>query len=230
MRKIKEALKLIVFRPYLIIDFDYDKYWRNKRGSKMQNLTEFQKTRADCVIKMIEAEGKVLDLGSGDGSVISYIEKNTKLDITASDFSEVSLEHLNFTRQLVLKIDVENLQTIELQQYNFKYVFAFEVLEHVKGSEQLLMNLLQIGDEVVFSVPNTGYFAHRLRLLFGKFPLQWRLSPSEHLRFWTLSDMRWWLNSLGYHDAQIETYEGLALLNRIFPSIFSMGIIVKVKK
>ena len=144
MRKIKEALKLIVFRPYLIIDFDYDKYWRNKRGSKMQNLTEFQKTRADCVIKMIEAEGKVLDLGSGDGSVISYIEKNTKLDITASDFSEVSLEHLNFTRQLVLKIDVENLQTIELQQYNFKYVFAFEVLEHVKGSEQLLMNLLQI--------------------------------------------------------------------------------------
>ena len=58
MKKLKEALKLIIFRPKLIIDFDYDKYWRNKRGSKMQNLTKFQRYRADLAIKMIESEGK----------------------------------------------------------------------------------------------------------------------------------------------------------------------------
>ena len=86
-------------------------------------------------------------------------------------------------------------------------------------------------DKLIFSVPNTGYVAHRKRLLFGSFPLQWRNNPGEHLRFWTLGDMKWWLKQLNlYEKSIIKTYEGFPLLNKLWPGMFAMGIIVIIKK
>jgi len=87
---------------------------------------------------------------------------------------------------------------------------------------------------LIFSVPNTGHYSHRIRLLLGKFPMQWRHHPGEHLRFWCFSDMRWWLMScLKFKEEKfnIIPYNApISLLNKIFPSIFSRGILVYVSK
>ena len=37
---------------------------------------------------------------------------------------------------------------------------------------------------------------HRLRYMLGRFPLQWIVNPNEHIRFWTLKDLIWWLDYL----------------------------------
>ena len=230
MRKIKESIKLIIHRPKLALDFDYEKYWVDKRGDAMGAITPFQQNRANAVLSLLGGDGRVLDIGSGDGGIINYLRARSELVITASDISELALQKLRSLNFDVLSLDVENIPEDLIRQSDFKYIFAFEVLEHVKDSETLLSTLCDLSETVIFSIPNTGYFAHRLRLLFGKFPLQWRLSPSEHLRFWTLSDLKWWLESLGYKDAVILTYEGIPFLNKLFPSLFSMGIVAKVSK
>ena len=230
MRKIKESIKLIFHRPKLVLNFDYEKYWKDKRGDAMGAITSFQKNRANVVLSLVKNKGNVLDLGSGDGGIIDYLRNQSDLTITASDISYLALEKLKSNNFDVLKIDVENLPKDIIKQHSFKYIFAFEVLEHVKDSETLLSNICNLSETVIFSIPNTGYFAHRLRLMFGKFPLQWRLSPSEHLRFWTLSDLSWWMKSLGYEDVKIVTYEGIPFLNKLLPSLFAMGIVVKVSK
>jgi len=230
VRKIKESIKLIIHRPKLALDFDYDKYWVDKRGDVMGAITPFQQNRANAVLSLLGGDGRALDIGSGDGGIINYLRSRSELVITASDISELALQKLRSRNFDVLRLDVENIPEDLIRQSDFKYIFAFEVLEHVKDSETLLSTLCDLSETVIFSIPNTGYFAHRLRLLFGKFPLQWRLSPSEHLRFWTLSDLKWWLESLGYKDAEILTYEGIPFLNKLFPSLFSMGIVAKVTK
>ena len=106
---------------------------------------------------------------------------------------------------------------------------CFEVLEHLSSPENLIESMLKNTKvAIIFSVPNTGYIFHRLRLLFGSFPIQWRLNPGEHLRYWTKSDLNWWLNNICSEKNlkfNICTYEGLPFLNKLLPSLFSMGLI-----
>jgi len=83
---------------------------------------------------------------------------------------------------------------------------------------------------VFFSIPNSGYFIYRLRLLFGKFPKQWSVFPNEHLRFWTLGDLKWWLCALGYKKYKIFCYKGIPILNILLPSLFAAGLVVYIEK
>jgi 2-polyprenyl-3-methyl-5-hydroxy-6-metoxy-1,4-benzoquinol methylase len=111
------------------------------------------------------------------------------------------------------------------------YYIVLEVLEHVPNSEEVLRALVnKCTRSVFFSVPNTGFFRHRLRLLFGKAPAQWVTMPNEHLRFWTIRDMRWWLTALGYTKFTIIPYHGVPGLNRLMPNLFAEGMIVSVEK
>jgi 2-polyprenyl-3-methyl-5-hydroxy-6-metoxy-1,4-benzoquinol methylase len=111
------------------------------------------------------------------------------------------------------------------------YYIVLEVLEHVPNSEEVLRALVnKCTRSVFFSVPNTGFFRHRLRLLFGRAPAQWVTMPNEHLRFWTIRDMRWWLKALGYTKFKITPYHGVPGLNRLMPNLFAEGQIIEVSK
>jgi hypothetical protein len=106
-----------------------------------------------------------------------------------------------------------------------------ELLEHIPHSEELMLSALGKSQKGIFiSFPNTGYYRHRLRLLFGKFPLQWRVFPNEHVRFWTYTDAKWWLKSLGIQNYTLHCYKGIPLLNKILPSIFGAGMIIEISK
>ena len=57
-----------------------------------------------------------------------------------------------------------------IKKYNPSYISLFEVLEHMKEPEDFLLKLLQNKKIKVFiSLPNTGFFIHRVRFLFGRF-------------------------------------------------------------
>ena len=81
---------------------------------------------------------------------------------------------------------------------------------------------------MIFSFPNSGYYAHRLRFLFGRFPLQWVVHPGEHLRFWTVKDVNSWVNALKMNFIKLIVYEGVPVLNKIWPSMFGQGIIIVI--
>ena len=63
--------------------------------------------------------------------------------------------------------------------------------------EEFLLELLENKsiEKVFFSIPNSGFFMHRIRYMLGRFPLQWIVNPNEHIRFWTLKDLIWWLDT-----------------------------------
>ena len=119
-----------------------------------------------------------------------------------------------------------------IKNNNPNYISLFEVLEHMKNPEDFLLKLLNHKNIKVFiSLPNTGFFTHRIRLLFGRFPLQWIAHPSEHLRFWTITDLKWWLGFLNiYNQSKIIPYKGVPFLNKIWPNLFAEGSFVIVNK
>lgn len=209
---------------YHSADTSYDEYWTQR---DMGSLNSFQKYRADFLLKYARGNDSILDIGCGDGRILAYLKgKNSGLQLSGIDSSQKALEVARGRGLDAMQGDLRDLSS--LSDHSADYVVLFEVLEHMADSEKLLAWACEHARKaVVFSVPNTGFIMHRLRLLFGRFPLQWRAHPAEHLRFWTMRDMHWWLCSLGYRY-EVHAYEGVPALNRIWPALFAAGLIVRV--
>ncbi|MDO8492466.1 MAG: methyltransferase domain-containing protein [bacterium] len=248
LKKIKDKLYFIkrwwqmIFcypQDHIIAEADYDAYW-TKRGEDKQKakaplLNSAQKKRAEIIAEIIKEDGErkvsILDVGCGDGELLHYLSSMVKADkIIGVDGSPRALELAKKLGILGIEMNVNNKESIEKLPPS-DFVLLLEVLEHLPNTEEVLRASFKIAARgVFFSFPNSGYFLFRLRLLFGRFPMQWRVHPGEHLRFWTVGDTRWWLKALQYENYDLRCYRGIPLLGKPFPSLFAEGILVYLPK
>lgn len=216
-------------------DFDYDEYWRQKRGQALAGLSAWQRRRAKVVANFLKQEKGAIsigDIGSGSGSIIVYLKEFLNITKgTAYDSSKVALEAATENGLETMFLDLRNEED-RLKIVPHDYHLLFEILEHVPASEKLLAAAFANSSKgVFFSFPNTGFLIHRCRLMFfGRFPMQWRSFPNEHVRFWTIKDVRWWLKALGYTNYQFAFYAGVPILRNIWPNMFCSGLMVYLKK
>lgn len=212
---------------------DYDTYWGDKRGKALGTLSRWQRLRADMALRYIDHKAPItiLDIGCGDGTVLAYVKGRTELARAIGvDISEVALMKAREQGIETFRSQADPLKDLPIS-LRADYVFLFEVLEHMVNPEAQLRASFDIANRAVFfSFPNTGYITHRFRLLLGRFPLQWRVHPSEHLRFWTFRDLLWWLKALGYKNYRIHAYEGVPVLNTLWPSLFAQALFVYLPK
>ncbi|MEK7177169.1 MAG: class I SAM-dependent methyltransferase [Patescibacteria group bacterium] len=215
--------------------FNYDEYWKEKRGEKyIGSLGSWQKKRAEIASSIISKSNGVSinDIGSGAGEVLLYIKNHTLIkQATCYDSSTYALDIAKSLGLETKKFDLNNkgdYSKIQLADFTI----MFEVLEHVPGSEELLKFAYDSSRKgVLFSFPNTGFFIHRFRLFFfGKFPMQWARHPAEHLRFWTKRDLLWWLKAQGYENYKVRYYVGVPVLKNIWPNMFAAGFFVEIIK
>ncbi|QEF98727.1 Methionine biosynthesis protein MetW [Stieleria maiorica] len=235
LNKLRNAFKSAYFlfsaMPDLRLDEQYEEYWKEKRPEGLGAITPFQKERASWILNYIEPDSSLLDIGCGDGGVLLYLRSEVEnLDCTAVDYSADALKFLEKQGLQTRTVDLNDLESVEALP-DADYIVLFEILEHLQYSEKVLLGLTRKAKKgVFFSIPNSGYFPYRLRLLSGRFLMQWRMQPNEHLRFWTYKDLKWWLGQLGLRrDATIHLYEGIPLLNSLWKSMFAMGMVVFVR-
>lgn len=214
--------------------FDYDSYWRERRGEYMGRLGKWQLRRAKLASEIIKKRGgeSVNDIGAGAGEVLKFIKDALSLkSAIAFDSSPYALEIAKSSGLDTEMFDVNNEDDFtRLKKTDF--TLLFEILEHIPKSEELLgMSYRNSAKGVLFSFPNTGFFIHRFRLFFfGRFPLQWVKHPREHLRFWTVNDLKWWLKAQGYRNYKIYYYVGIPILKDIWPSMFAAGLFVEITR
>lgn len=213
---------------------DYDAYWKVKRGKRIGELSEWQEERASYIVNILKRESGSIELGDvgcGDGSILAYLNKNLS-NIAAMygyDSSDFALEKARESSIQTHRFEASNVESFDSLGAH-DYYLLLEVLEHVPHSEALLFAALRKSRRgVFFSFPNTGFITYRLRLLFGKFPLQWKVFPNEHVRFWTYADLKWWLNALDIKNFEIYPYKGIPFLNGLLPGLFAAGFMVYVK-
>lgn len=230
----KDWHKIFTHRPFTLNgkgEVDYDRYWQERRKNLTTvKLTSFQKQRADLIAPYLNRGDTVLDLGCGDGNMLTYLKEVRSIKPIGADISQQAIQSLSAKEIEVLSLDLNHLKETD-DIPNVDFITGFELIEHLPEPESLIYKLQSKTKKgFIFSFPNTGYYVHRLRLLFGKFPLQWRTHPGEHVRFWTVSDAKWWVKNLGFELEAIIPYEGLPILNRLLPSVFSRGIIIIIHK
>jgi methionine biosynthesis protein MetW len=210
---------------------DYDKYWQKRRGENYQSsLSSWQKERADIVKEYFKTGDTVVDVGGGDGAMLKYLQSQVNIRAIVVDFNDIVLQEAQKIGLEVIKIDLNDINDIK-KIPTCDYILGFEILEHLSNPEEFIFLVKdRVKKSMIFSFPNTGYYTHRLRLLFGRFPLQWVHHPGEHLHFWTVSDVRWWVKYLGFKLLFLHIYEGLPGFKKIWPTLFGQGIIIVISK
>jgi len=174
------------------------------------------------------------------GEVIEYLyNNNSPKKVVGIDISSEAIKQLakkGFDGK-VIDIQSKKFKIFLKQNIKFDYIIITEVLEHIQHPEAVILTIKEIlPNAIIFiSVPNAGFIIHRLRLLFGRFPIvSINCHIKEHIRFWTYKDFKFWVNYLGY---KIKSYDGnsnfklLGLyIGRLFPSLFAQQIVYQIKK
>lgn len=210
---------------------DYDKYWRKRRGESQHfQLSAWQRQRAELVLPFLSDGDVVVDIGGGDGSMLAFWQSQKNIRGVCVDNNQLILNQAKERGMETVKTDLSISENWE-QIPACDFLTGFEILEHLPNPEEFILKVaVRVRKEMIFSFPNSGYYAHRLRLLFGRFPLQWVVHPGEHLRFWTVADARSWIRALGFRLVGLITYEGVPFANRCWPTLFGQGIIIRINR
>ena len=130
---------------------------------------------------------RVLDVGCGDGSLMSLLIKEKKIKARGLELVEENVKKCIYKGLSVIEGNAET----ELHQFpsqSFDFVVLSQTLQAFYNPEKVLTDLLRIGKSVIISIPNFGYWKVRTSLLlFGKMPVTktlpntWYNTPNLHM-------------------------------------------------
>lgn len=221
--EVASALRGMFRDPAFGAAIDYEAYWRHRAPGGVQ-------PRFQIIASGLRAGDRVLDIGCGDGAMLAYLAARCGTRGLGIDVSE---EAVRRTAARGLEARVQSPADLLRAGGSFDHVVASEVVEHVAEAEQLVLTAWSMAQRTLWlTFPNIAYFPHRLRLLAGRFPVQWVVFPGEHLRFWSVPDFRQWIVSLGLPVPRLVPSNGLTTvsLHRLWPNLFANQIVARIDR
>ena len=139
------------------------------------------------IADLIPKNTRILDVGCGDGSLMSLLTKEKNIEARGLELKEENVKKCIYKGLTVIEGNAET----ELHQFpsqSFDFVVLSQTLQAFYNPEKVLKDLLRIGKSVVISIPNFGYWKVRASLLFfGKMPVtktlpnSWYNTPNLHM-------------------------------------------------
>lgn len=129
---------------------------------------------------------KVLDLGCGDGSLLRHLKDARGARGYGIEIADENIVTCIRSGVNVIQMDLESgLSGFEAQSFDF--VILSQTLQAMKNIEQLVSEMLRVGKHGIVTLPNFGYWRHRLQIMTGNMPVsedlpyQWFDTPNIHL-------------------------------------------------
>ena len=159
----------------------------------------------DALLSMLNKDASrcILDLGCGNGHLVSYLIKQG-YDAYGTDASENGIAIAK--KEYPDRFFVQDLSTdqlpVELQKLKFDTIISTEVIEHLynpDGFIEFCKNALQINGELIISTPYHGYWKNMLLAILGKWDSHhdptWH---GGHIKFWSRNTLTKLLTSKGF--------------------------------
>lgn len=174
--------------------------------------------RADLVriAGWIDDGSRVLDLGCGDGLLLSYLQKHKNVVGAGVELDDQQvIQCVRRGVQVVQQNLEEGLALFGDQQ--FDTVVLSQTLQSMHRTEHILREMARVARYGIVSFPNFGYWPHGWSILRGRMPVtgempyQWYNTPNIHLC--TLSDFEDLAAQLGLRITNMAAFNGSAEVN-----------------
>ena len=185
------------------------------------------------ILGMVTDGASVLDLGCGEGELLSILEKEMKVRGQGIEFSEQAIYSCVEKGLSVYHGDIDT----GLSEYgdgSFDYVILNESLQQVWKSGVVLNEALRVGRKVIVGFPNFGYYSVRLQVFFGgrtpvtpSLPYMWYDTPNVH--FISISDFEEYCKNRGVSVLD-SVFIRKNSVTRILPNLFADTGIFMISK
>jgi methionine biosynthesis protein MetW len=142
----------------------------------------------------INSGASVLDLGCGDGELLSLLIRNRQVHAQGVELSEQAIGNCVATGLSVFQQDIDTGLT-EYAEKSFDYVILNQTLQQVRKPHFAIKEALRVGKKVIIGFPNFCYIADRIQIFFrGKVPVsdslpyEWYDTPNLH--FLSIADFK----------------------------------------
>lgn len=154
----------------------------------MQNNVNITIYRQDFAIiaNWVKFGSKVLDLGCGDGELLQFLRGSLEVKGYGVEKDDANVLACLNNGSNVIQMDLEDgLSGFEDQ--SFDTVILSQTLQAMHNTEAIVLEMLRVGQEVIVTFPNFGYWRNRIQITMGQMPVsktlpyQWYDTPNVHL-------------------------------------------------
>jgi methionine biosynthesis protein MetW len=144
-----------------------------------------------AIAKWIKPKSQVLDVGCGDGTLLSYLKEAKSAHVYGVELAD---DKVLACAQKGLNIVQQNLEggLALFEDNSFDTVILSQTLQTIHQTARILSEIARVGNECIVSFPNFGHWSHRASVALGRMPVskslpyQWYDTPN--VRVLTIAD------------------------------------------
>ena len=187
--------------------------------------------------KWVEEKAKVLDLGCGNGDILSELQKSKSVNGLGVEIEEKNIEECLLKNINVIEQNIDD-GLANFSNDSFDVIILSQTIQVLKNPNTALEEITRIGKTCIVTIPNFGHWRSRLSLLFnGRMPVTSPLPESwyetSNIHLCTLQDFEILCAELSIsieeRVAVSSNNESKWYLN-IWPNLFSASAIYKISK
>ena len=134
---------------------------------------QYGSTRSDyrAIIEWVEKGSSVLDLGCGEGELLSDLVEEKQVKARGIEVDEKAI-YMCVARGLsVFQQDIDTGLS-EYTNHSFDYVVLNQSLQQVKKPDFVMKEAMRVGKKTIVGLPNFAHYSARFQLFFrGKVPV-----------------------------------------------------------
>ena len=132
----------------------------------------------NLIANLIEDNSKIIDIGCGDGELLDFLNKSKNAKIQGLEIDQKKVNKCVAKGLSVIQGDADKDLSLYPEK-SFEYVILSQTIQATLEPKKILYELTRIGEKVIVSIPNFGFWKVRLDLLFkGKMPITRKLNST----------------------------------------------------
>ena len=176
------------------------------------------------ILSWINSGASVLDLGCGNGYLLSLLVREKSIRANGIEVSEESIKRCVAAGVSVFQEDIDS-GLAEYAEKSFDFVILNHTLQQVRKPNSVLTEALRVGSKTVVGFPNFCYLTDRFQIFFhgrvpvtASLPYEWYDTPNLH--FLSIADFQAYCRKqkIVVHD---EAYFRKSRRVRFLPNLFA---------
>ncbi len=140
----------------------------------------------EIISKLVASNTKVLDIGCGDGELLSFLKKEKNVDARGLEISQKLVTQT--IKKGISAIQGDGEKDLEFYpDHNFDYAILSQTIQATKNPKAMLKEMLRIARYAIISLPNFTHYKNRLHIMTNgtmpvnkNLPFTWFDTPNIH--------------------------------------------------